>query len=119
MKQYSVLMSIVLLFSSIGCNRSEKIEEMLKSEDKTEIIEGCSKIHGIADTIFIGLILKKPYDIRISHDFRFKGTTVHKAKVRAMERISGLAPPNPVTFSADTVNVEFYKKWARDNGYID
>lgn len=118
MKQYLVA-SIVLFFSLIGCNRFEKIERMLKSEDKTEIIKGCSKINGQEDTVFIDLILENPYDVRISHDYRFKGVTVHKAKIRAMERISGLRPPNPVTFSVDTINVEFYKKWARDKGYID
>lgn len=116
MRYFFCLLIIAIIF--LSCDNNKEIEHLLNSENATQIIKGCSKIDNENDTIFISLILNNPYDIRISHDYRFKGLTVHKAKIRAMERISGLKPPNQVTFSADTANVEFYKKWAKDQGYI-
>lgn len=109
-------LTIIILFS---CNNhdKDKIVKLLKSDDKTEIMEGCSLLKDKKDTLFVKYLFKNIEDRRISHNAKFYGISVHQATIGALRRISGIAPPNKISYNFDSANTDFYKKWAIEKGY--
>ena len=117
---YSKIRKFFILFILLlnSCNSKEKISLLLKSDDKTQIMLGCSYINSQKDTEYVSLLLKDLDDSRISHDVRFNGMSVYQCKINALKRISNIDPPKKVTYKVDTVNINFYKEWAIRSGYL-
>jgi len=120
MKKYFkiYLCFLFIILSSCENNNNEEVQKFLNSNDKTQIIRGCSLIKDKKDTIFVKSLLSNINDSRISHDLEFYGISVYEAKIKALKRISGLTPPNVITYKIDSLNMNFYKKWAIRKGYI-
>ena len=70
------------------------------------------------DTFYINQIFEQPYDSRITHKRKNYGESVYQARMKVMERISGIKAPKAIEQEPDTVIVSFYELWARKNGYI-
>lgn len=114
-------MKIQLIFSVLllsACNSKEKTSRLLKSDDKVQIMLGCSYLDSQKDTIYIPLLFDNIDDGRISHDLRFNGMSVYQCKINALTRISKIDPPKKVTDDVDTININFYRKWAIKHGYL-
>jgi hypothetical protein len=113
--------TLVLILVIIACNDKpnyNKINSLILSNEESKLIEACNDLKTIEDTVFVSALLQNPYDTRISHDIRYKGTSVYEAKMRALRRISGLTPPNIINYKLDSSNVDFYVKWAKEKGYF-
>ncbi len=110
--------NLLIFFILFSCQSKEKIQNLLNSNDKTEIMKGCSYISSIEDTIYIPLLFKNITDERISHNIKYNGISVYQSKIAALKRISGINPPNKITYSVDTTNINFYKNWAIEKGYL-
>lgn len=110
----------LIMLSLLSCykNEEKQIEQLLKSNDKDDIILGCHYLKSKEDTKYIPLIFNNLDDQRVSNNFKFKGISVHEAKMKALYRISGLTPPNKITFKVDTLNIRFYKDWVTQNNLI-
>lgn len=109
---------IFLVFLLSSCNSKDQILHLLESKDKTKIMLGCSYIDSKKDSIYIPFLLNDIDDGRISHDLRFYGMSVYQCKINALRRISNIDPPKKVTDEVDTININFYKQWATENGYL-
>lgn len=103
---------ILMLFSCEKKYNKEDIIRLLNSNDKTEIMKGCSLLKDEKDTVFVKYLFKNIEDGRISHNTEFYGITVHQATIGALRRISGINPPNKSTYKLDSLNTAFYKDWA-------
>lgn len=68
--------------------------------------------------VAVPLILKDPYNPKISHHIRFKGLSLYQSKMSALKNISGLGPPNKVTYKVDSSVVRFYQDWALKEGLV-
>lgn len=110
--------NFLIFFILFSCQSKEKIQNLLNSNDKTEIMQGCRFINSIEDTIYIPLLFKNITDERVSHNISYNGISVYQAKIAALKRISGINPPNKVISKVDTININFYKKWAIKKGYL-
>src|SRR5688572_4071922 len=112
--------TLLLLFALASCNsREQRIKSQLKSNETVKIIQACNDLKTIDDTIFVASLLENPYDIRITNDLRYKGIPVYQVKMNALQRISGLNPPNRINYKLDSVNVEFYLDWAKERRFIN
>jgi len=103
---------ILSLFSCEQKHNNENVIKFLNSNNQTEIIKGCSLLKGEKDTIFVKYLFKNIEDGRISHDADFYGITVCEARMKALKRISGLNPPDKITYKFDSLNTYFFKRWA-------
>jgi len=65
------------------------------------------------------LILKEPYDSRISHNIKYKGMSVYQSKISALRNISGLNTSQKITYKVDSTIVAFYYKWAIENDLVE
>jgi len=110
--------TILMLFSCEKRYNKEDIIILLNSNDKTEILKGCSLLKDEKDTVFVKYLFKNIEDGRISHNAEFYGITVHQATIGALKRISGINPPNKSTYKFDSLNTAFYKKWAVKKRFI-
>ncbi len=109
---------IPLLILLISCSSRENIQAGLESIDVDSIIKACVKLKDSDDVEFVPLLLEKPYDQRETFLLKHKGTTVYQQKMAALSRISGLKPPQVLTYKVDSSIVGFYKNWARQKNYI-
>lgn len=110
---------VSMLFSCEKKYNNEDIIKFLNSDDKTEIMKGCSLLEGEKDTIFVKYLFRDIEDIRISHAANFYGITVYEARMGALKRISGLNPPNKITYMFDSLNTHFYRKWALEKNLLN
>ena len=108
----------LLVFVLFGSCREQRIHKLLQSGDQTDIIKGCNLISSPEDSLFIDDLLAQPYDGRISHDLRYKGISVYKAKMLALERVSNIKPPNKMDYHFDSTNIQFYIRWAKEKSLL-
>lgn len=92
---------------------------MLKSSDIGKIIKATSYISDNRDTSMVGEMLAHTFDQRITHLVINKGMSVYQIKMAAMQKITGISPPNRTTYKPDSVNIKFYLKVAKENGWIN
>lgn len=105
----------LLLFLSCQNTKRSEIINGLNSDKPAEIINACRLIGKDSDSSIVFMLLEHPFDARVSNDLRFKGISVYQAKMHAFERVSGLQPPNDVTYQLDSANVHFYVDWVREH----
>lgn len=119
-KYYLLLAGIALL--ALGCKLGTGYNldkrSYIKAKDKDSIIEGYNSLRSISDSIYIEKIFEDVYDRRITHKTKYYGQSVYQAKMEALERISAVKPPKPITSDVDTQVIEFYRNWAQEEGYI-
>lgn len=108
----------ILLSIFTCCSQSNRVRSLLTSKDPTDKIKGASYITDTKDSIFIHQLFNNINDPRVSHDFRYKGISVYEATIKALGRISDKKPPKLINYKIDTMNINFYKKWAKENGYV-
>ncbi len=113
-----------LIFLFISCDMDNKvenktIEKFINSTSVDEIVKGYYLIGENKKSKFVKDIFYKPEDLRISHNYRFKGISVYQSKMIALKKISGLHPPNKITHSKDSVIIAFYYEWALNNKLLD
>jgi hypothetical protein len=106
----------VFLFSCVNSDQ-EKINKLLKKNDKTSIIEASFLIGELKDTTYIPFLLKDCYDYRITHHMKFYGVSVYQSKMVAMKKISGVAPPLEITYLPDSTVINYYSNLAKSKGY--
>lgn len=121
MKLYIILVVILVLACTRERStevRDENIDSLIRSENVNKVIYGFYLIGEKKDTAYVKEIFKNIYDSRVSHNSRFLGISVYQSKVIALRKISGLDPPNPVTYRPDPVVISFYIEWAKERGYF-
>lgn len=98
--------------------KSNEIYNFLSSRNSDSIMRGVAKLNA-TDTFGVQYVLNTIYnDRKISHRAELYGQNVYQVKMEALKRISKLDPPNPINSTFDTINVEFYKNWAIQSGYL-
>ena len=103
----------------VACtNRQNEIRKCLVSNDPDSLVM-CAYMIKARDTEFVDDILLNPYDPRITLALRHNGQSVYQAKMKALQRLSGLNPPRPITYKRDSQVVAFYQHWAKVHGYLD
>lgn len=107
----------VFLFSCAN-SEQEKINKLLKKNDKTSIIEASFLMGELKDTSYVPLLLKDCYDYRITHHMNFYGISVYQSKMVALKKISGETPPLEITYLPDSAVVNYYASWAKSKGYV-
>jgi hypothetical protein len=95
---------------SINLNTKKEINTYLNSSDKDSILIGIYNVRKQKDTSFIPLIFRHITDRRVSHHESFYGTSVTKACIVALKEISGINPPNEISYKFDSINVVFYRQ---------
>lgn len=114
-----LLISIVLC--SLGCFKQidkPTLKKMLQSEDKLQIIEATDYIKRTRDTSMVNDMLKQSFDPRVTHLLKYKGMSIYQIKMGAMKELTGITPPNTITYRPDSVNIEFYLRIARNRNWI-
>lgn len=110
--------NVLLLLILIGCGSyDEKIDNLIQSKDVNHNIRAYYLIGEKRDTAYIPLLIKDLGDPRISHHYRHKGMSIYQLTIVALKEISGLNPPNELTYRPDSLNIKFYQEWAMGNGY--
>lgn len=120
--KFSIIILVVIL--GLSCTRGsvadegdENIDSLIRSENVSNVIKGYYLIGEKRDTSYLKEIFDNISDSRISHNWRFLGMSVYQSKVGALRKISGLAPPNPISHKPDPVVISFYIEWAKAKGY--
>lgn len=120
MKIIHILLICILIYGS-GCTKTvdrPTLQRMLKSDDKSQIIEAINYISNNKDTLMIKDLLKNSFDPRITHLIKYKGMSIYQLKMGAMKNIMGIAPPNKITYKPDSANVNFYVEIAIKRGWF-
>jgi hypothetical protein len=107
------IIAVLLVIINFGCNtRPKNMNAYVKSSNKDSLALGLSEIKRVKDSIYVGTILDDPYDSRISQIRVAYGKSIYQLKMEALQRISGLRPPQEITYQPDSTIVQFYTKWA-------
>lgn len=111
---------IILLMSLYSChsNKAKEINSLILSNNKEDIIYCCYLIGEYKQTEHVEYLFKNIEDSRVTNDLRFKGMSVYQSSAIALKKLSGLDPPNKVSYQPDTAIINFYKRWALQNKYI-
>ena len=114
-----LLTAIILAPALVACCTPEEpaVEALLRSPSATDVIRGVYAIGVARDTSQVPYLLSDPNDVRISHSAQFLGISVYQAKMGALKKISGLAPPRPIGYRPDSGVVAFYHRWAVAHGF--
>lgn len=83
---------------------------LLKSENKDSLIIGAYYAGESKDKSYINALLNIAFDPRISHNKDFYGISVSQSALIALEKITGVAPPNKNAYKVDSVNIDFFIK---------
>ena len=97
-----------MCLTMISCNSDKEIIELLNSKNKDEIILGANKAGTSGKLKFVPYILNNAEDWRMSTNFSFKGVTVYKAKMEALQKILKERSPTEITFKPDSTIIKFY-----------
>jgi hypothetical protein len=79
--QQNITCCLILLLLATSCNSDEKIEKLLRSSEKEDIIEGTYKAGETENRKFVPLLLENANDPRRSTNLKFKGITVYQSKM--------------------------------------
>lgn len=115
MKDFIKNFLLIVLFIMISCNNDERIIHLLNSNMKDDIILGSKKAGQSGNRKFVPLLLKNANDLRTSTNFNFKGVSVYKAKMEALENIYKVSPPKKITNYCDSTIVNFYYQLYKDS----
>lgn len=105
-----------LLFFTTMCTNHPKLPNkvqtlsLLKSENKDSLIIGAYYAGESKDKSYINALLNIAFDPRISHNKDFYGISVSQSALIALEKITGVAPPNKNAYKVDSVNIDFFIK---------
>lgn len=105
----------LLIFSC--SDRSKNINDLLKSNDTDKLVEAFYLIGEKRDTNYIKYIFENPIDARVSNKLKFKGISVYQSKMTAIKKITGISPPNVITYIPDPTIVAFYSKIVKEKQY--
>lgn len=113
MKRLFIYVSFLfLVFFSCTHRLSEKRKKALWAEIRGDnvdrIIEATLEIQEANDTSMFDAILYKADDPRITHNIFHKGKSVYQVKMLALKRMTGINPPNEITYIVDTAVIKFY-----------
>lgn len=108
-KNYIIILTLVF-FLMLSCNKDKKIEKLLNSEDKQDLIEGTFEAGETGNEKFIPLLLKNANDPRVSTDIHFKGISVYQSKMIALKKILKQQPTVDITRKPDSTVIKFYTK---------
>ena len=103
---------MIIFLASCKYNSETEINNLIKSNNPDELVQGFFLIGEQKRKEYVHLILSNVNDPRISHTLRFKGVSVYQSKIIAMKKISGELPPGKITYKPDSVVIKFYKEWA-------
>lgn len=118
MKFVIIQIVIVLPIASCKSYNTEEVHKLLYSGNSDSVMRGVTMVNK-SDTPGVQFLFNSIYtDMHISHKMDFLGQNVYQVKMQALKRISRLSPPNPLNDTFDTVNVEFYRNWAKSFGYL-
>ncbi len=84
-----------------------------------EVIEAINYIADHHQTHMVKYLLADAMDPRITHDLRYKGMSIYKIKMGAMERLTGVKSIKKVTREPDSAVLKFYVDIAVKKGWID
>ncbi len=115
MKKIVITVLAISLFlscnkNSIDLHTKQEINAYLESSNKDSILIGLYNVRKHKDTSFIPLVFQHITDERISHHKFFYGSSITKSCILALKEISGLNPPNEISYKFDSLNVAFYRK---------
>ena len=108
MKQTMYAVGVCLFLFSFGCNNDGKIETLLSSKEKNDLILGALKAGKTKKKKFCNLLIQNADDPRRSTNLRHKGLTVYQAKMEALQKIFGKEPPIKISSMPDSVVIKFY-----------
>lgn len=108
--KYRFFILTLLFLLAASCNKEQKIERLLNSEDKQDLIEGAFEAGETGNKKFIPLLLKNANDPRITHNLRFKGMSVYQSKMNALKKILKQQPTVAITYKPDSTVIKFYTK---------
>lgn len=108
-----IIMWLLILIA--GCNQNERkdAQELIKSKDPDDLVEGSYLIGEQKDTGSIPQLLSNMNDPRISNNIAFKGISVYQSKMIALKKISVKEPPIKITYKPDSSIIKFYKDWVK------
>lgn len=109
----------MLLLFVVGCKSEEDIGALIGSDNTDKIVKGYYLVGINKRTEFIKEAFKDEKDQRISHNLNFYGISVYQSKMISLKKISKLNPPRPITHKYDSLIIVFYKRWAKQNNYIE
>jgi hypothetical protein len=95
-------------FLFLGCNRDERIINLLNSDNINEIIAGAKKAGASKNKKYVPLLLKNAADFRTSTSLSHYGVSVYRAKMEALKEIFGKDPPNEISYKLDSSIIHFY-----------
>lgn len=110
--KYRILIISLIFLLTLSCNKDQKIERLLNSEDKQDLIEGAFEAGKSGNKKFIPLLLKNANDPRITHNLHFKGMSVYQSKMNALKKILKQQPTADITSEPDSTVIKFYIKVA-------
>jgi hypothetical protein len=102
--KYLIFISFAFLYQ---CDTKNKIDQLLKSSDKTDIIMANHLICEANDTSYVMDLLDHSFDPRISHHSKFKGMSVYQSKMIALKKLSKLQPSKEITYKPDSTIILF------------
>jgi len=106
------------MFCSCGTDEKRLIE-MLNSDKKIEVIKAINYIADRHQTHMVKYLLADAMDPRVTNDLRYKGMSIYKIKMGAMERLTGVKPIKKITYKPDSTVLKFYVDIAVKRGWID
>ena len=105
---------LAFYFTLLSCHQNrmsrEELWSMVKSKNVDSIVIATIEIQKLKDTTMISALLYKAEDPRITHRRLQKGMSVYQIKMNALRQITGLEPPNRITYEVDTSIISFYNK---------
>lgn len=107
-----LIVPILLIFTACMAQPSDKIEQLLQSKSKEDLIEGALLAGKSKNIKYVPLLLRNADDYRTSISYRFLGFSVYQQKMFALEAIFGKEAPVPITAKPDSVVIKFYTKLA-------
>jgi hypothetical protein len=104
-------LSIFLLF--ICCNSNyptrKEIVGLINSKSKNEVMLGIYYAGESRDTFYVTVLVNHIHNSSIIHHQKFYGMSIHQGVITALTKITGLQPPNKVSYEIDSTNIVFYK----------
>lgn len=108
MKIIIYLFLVFISTANAGCSSDKKVESLLNSKDKDDLISGSMKAGKKGKEKFVSLLLKNADDPRRSTNLKFKGVSVYEAKMRALGSIFKQFPPIKITEDPDSQVINYY-----------
>jgi len=108
----------IFLISCTSRIDDQVLLEMLRSDNKAQIIEATRYIGKHRKTHLVKYLLENGANPRVSHDLRYKGMSIYQIKMKTMWLLTEKAPPKRLSRSPDSVILKFYYDISKKNGWI-